>query len=571
MRISQLLFKTQKEIPSEADTDSHGLLLRSGFIAQLAAGIYSYTPLAWRSIQKIQEIIRQEMNRYGGQEINMPVLQPLELWQKTGRDLAFGKSLFNLVDRKSRPLVLGPTHEEAVTDLVSRFVQSYRNLPLTLYQLQTKFRDEPRPRAGLIRVREFIMKDAYSFHANVACLDNFYESMKQAYLNIYQHCGLQALMIDADSGAIGGKSSHEFILVTPTGEDSVLYCPKCGYAANSEKAAFQKNISTAASPLPLQEVATPHKKSIEEVSAFLNISPSQILKTVLYMADGQMVMTLIRGDYAINEIKLKNALKCRELREATLVEIAQKGLIAGYCGPIGVKNLLILADESVQEANLASGANSEGKHCLNSNYGRDFSAERLLDLALAHRGLPCPCCASPYEEVRGIEVGHIFKLGTVISEALNAEFTDEDGVSRPLIMGCYGIGVGRLLAAAVEQNHDQNGIIWPLAIAPYQVLITPLYGQDSKETAQAAEKLYADLWENGIETLLDDRSESAGVKFNDADLIGIPIRITIGKKTLAEKSCEVKRRDKKEVEKVSLEETAKHIQSLISQTLKQSR
>ncbi|MCL2474966.1 MAG: proline--tRNA ligase, partial [Chloroflexi bacterium] len=437
MRLSHLFFKTLRETPADADTVSHELLVRSGMIAQLIAGGYSYMPLAQRSISKIENIIRSEMNKCGGQEITMPVLQPVEIWQKSGRDKAFGKNLLTLIDRKERRLVLGPTHEEVVTDLASRFVQSYRDLPFALYQIQTKFRDEARPRAGLIRVREFTMKDMYSFHASQESLDQTYEQVKQAYMNIYQRCGLKAIMIDADSGAIGGKASHEFMLVADSGEDSVLQCTSCNYAANSEKATFAKTKNADKILLPMQEIATPKQKTIEEIASFLKIPADKILKTVLYIADGQLVMALVRGDYEINEIKLKNTLKAVDLRPASDEELRAKGLSAGYIGPSGLKNIRIVADDSVQNnVNLVSGANKEGFHLLNTNIGRDYQTEIVTDIALAQQGYMCPHCDGIFSLVKGIEVGHIFKLGTYISDALNATFTDEEGLNRPIIMGC---------------------------------------------------------------------------------------------------------------------------------------
>jgi len=568
MRLSHLFFKTLRETPADADTVSHELLVRSGMIAQLIAGGYSYMPLAQRSISKIENIIRSEMNKCGGQEITMPVLQPVEIWQKSGRDKAFGKNLLTLIDRKERRLVLGPTHEEVVTDLASRFVQSYRDLPFALYQIQTKFRDEARPRAGLIRVREFTMKDMYSFHASQESLDQTYEQVKQAYMNIYQRCGLKAIMIDADSGAIGGKASHEFMLVADSGEDSVLQCTSCNYAANSEKATFAKTKNADKILLPMQEIATPKQKTIEEIASFLKIPADKILKTVLYIADGQLVMALVRGDYEINEIKLKNTLKAVDLRPASDEELRAKGLSAGYIGPSGLKNIRIVADDSVQNnVNLVSGANKEGFHLLNTNIGRDYQTEIVTDIALAQQGYMCPHCDGIFSLVKGIEVGHIFKLGTYISDALNATFTDEEGLNRPIIMGCYGIGVGRLLAAAIEQHHDDSGIIWPMAIAPYQVIITPLYGNDKQAINDVTEQLYKELVDNGIETLLDDRLESAGVKFNDADLLGIPLRITIGKKGVVEGICEIKMRTDKETAKIPFKEALAYVQKTITYNL----
>ena len=564
MRLSKLFGKTQRAVPAEAETASHQLLLRAGMISQVAAGIYSYLPLAWRVLKKIENIIRQEMDGAGGQELMMPVLQPLELWQETGRDQAFGKGLFTLCDRKDRNLCLGPTHEEVITKLVSQYVRSYRDLPLLLYQIQTKFRDEPRPRGGLLRVREFIMKDLYSFDADEAGLDQSYQKMLKAYQNIYARCGLPTLLIEADSGAIGGKDSHEFMVVTETGEDEVIYCPSCHYSANVEKAQSAKSPLPAERPLPLEEVATPGAATIEEVANFLKVAPDHTLKAVFYLADGKLVFAVIRGDLVVNEVKLKNALKCYELRLATEDEVTQAGIVAGAASPVGISNIRVVADDSVTSGvNFVAGANKPETHFRNVNYPRDFTADIVADIAQACAGEGCPKCRGRLLSTRGIEVGHIFKLGTFLSERLGAFFTDPDGVSHPLVMGCYGIGLGRLLAAAIEQNHDDKGIIWPGQIAPYQIYLCPLYF-DNPEVAVTAERLYVELEQDGWEVLFDDRLESAGVKFNDADLLGIPIRVTVSPRTLEKASAEIKLRSEKKARLIALEHLMASLKELAS-------
>jgi len=553
-----------KEIPSEAVTVSHQLMLRSGMINQLAAGVYSYLPLAWRSLRKIENIIREEMDAAGGQELNLPVLQPLEIWQETGRALAFGKGLFVLTDRRERPLALGPTHEEVITQLVSRYVQSYRDLPQRLYQIQTKFRDEPRPRGGLIRVREFIMKDLYSFDADEAGLEASYRKMAQAYRNIYARCGLPALMVEADSGAIGGKDSHEFMLLTATGEDEIIRCPGCGYAANVEKAQSQKGSAGGGKPLPVAEVATPGMATIEEVSSFLNVPARQTIKAVFYTVDGALVFVVIRGDLPVNEVKLKNLLGCVELRLATEAEVKAAGMVAGAASPVGLRGVRVIADDSLHSGtNFVAGGNRPDTHLRNVNFPRDFAADIVADIARARAGQQCARCGGVLEAIRGIEVGHIFKLGTFFTDRLGAVFLDEKGVSRPIIMGCYGIGVGRLLAAAVEQNHDERGIVWPLPIAPYHVYLCPLY-RDGTPVAEIAGGLYRELEAAGVEVLYDDRQESPGVKFADADLLGIPLRITVSPRTLAKGSLELKLRWQKEPEIIAREAALGRVRELLS-------
>jgi prolyl-tRNA synthetase len=581
MRFPKLFGKTLRQAPAEAESISHQLLLRAGMIAQEAAGIYSYLPLGWRVLKKIENIIREEMDKAGGQELMLPVLQPFELWQQSGRYISFGKSLFTLTDRKEHTLALGPTHEEVITDLVHRYVQSYRELPLLLYQIQTKLRDEPRPRGGLLRVREFIMKDLYSFDADEAGLDESYQKMCQAYRNIYARLGLPTLMVEADSGAIGGKESHEFMVLTEDGEDEVIYCSNCGYAANVDKAQFVKAVETvipvsrspessegkAKNLLPLEEIATPGTKTIEEVADFVGVPTSQTLKAVFYSADGEFIFVIIRGDLEVNETKLRNALKCSELRLATEREVNEIGLVAGFASPIGVKGVKVVADDSITSgSSFIVGANKPGYHFRNANYPRDFQVDLIADIALVRSGDSCPRCRGKLSSARGIEVGHVFKLGTFISERFGAFFLDSAGKSRPIIMGCYGIGLGRLLAAIVEQSHDDKGIIWPLSVAPYQVYLCPL-SLDKPAVATTAERIYQELQEEGIEVLFDDRDDSPGVKFNDADLLGIPLRLTLSPRTLQSQSVEAKWRTKKEVQFLPLDNLAIRVKQLLDETV----
>lgn len=577
MRFSKLFGKTLREAPAEAESTSHRLLLRAGMIAQEAAGIYSYLPLGWRVLRKIEHIIREEMDRAGGQELLLPVLQPFEFWQQSGRDVSFGKSLFTLTDRKERTLVLGPTHEEVITDVVRRHVQSYRDLPLLLYQMQTKLRDEPRPRGGLLRVREFIMKDLYSFDADEAGLDESYRKTSQAYSNIYARVGLPTLMIEADSGAIGGKESHEFMVLTETGEDEIIRCSSCGYAANAEKARFAKtaegvtSLSQNSEPdqgrvqdlSPLEEIATPDAKTILEVADLVGVPTRQTLKSVFYFADREFAFVIIRGDLEVNETKLRNALKCCELRLATEGEVSEVGLAAGFASPIGLKGVRVVADDSITSgSSFIAGANKPGYHFRNANYPRDFRVDLIADIALAQPGHSCPVCRGKLSSDRGIEVGHIFKLGTFISERFGASFLDNDGKPRPILMGSYGIGLGRLLAAIVERSHDDKGIIWPLSVAPYQVHLCPLYS-DRPDLPPAAEAVYQELQTAGIEVLFDDRNESPGVKFNDADLLGIPLRLTLSPRTLQRRSAEVKRRTEREAQLMTLDGLAVQVKNLL--------
>ena len=547
MRVSQFLTKTLREVPSDAETISHQLMLRAGMIQQLAAGIYSYLPLALRSLRKIETIIREEMDNVGAIEVRMPVLQPIEIWEETGRIDTVGPILFKLEDRRNRSLVLGPTHEEVVTSIAKSFTSSYRDLPRTIYQIQTKFRDEPRPRAGLLRGREFDMKDAYSFDADQEGLDVSYDRMVQAYDNIFKRCGLPTIKVEADSGAIGGKDSHEFIMPAENGEDVVIICSECNYAANVEKAESLPQEFISKELNSIQKIATPEQSTIAQVSSFFATSASQTIKSLIYKVDDALLLVAIRGDLEINEVKLANYLKSSNLRLATKDELEEAALVSGYISPVelGVKIRQVGDHSLVKSSNLIAGANSEGYHFTGINYERDFSLNEITDLAQAAEGHDCPLCKSPLKSVRGIEVGHVFKLGSFYSESLKATYLDQKGEQKPLVMGCYGIGVTRILAAAIEQNHDSSGIIFPPPISPYNVHLVAL-NTDDQNVLDQSEILYTSLLSNGIETLFDDRKESPGVKLKDADLLGIPTRVVISKRTLQSNSVEISDRGKQE-------------------------
>ena len=545
MRVSQSLTKTLREVPSDAETISHQLMLRAGMIQQLAAGIYSYLPLALRSLRKIETIIREEMDNVGAIEVRMPVLQPIEIWEETGRIDTVGPILFKLEDRRNRSLVLGPTHEEVVTSIAKSFTSSYRDLPRTIYQIQTKFRDEPRPRAGLLRGREFDMKDAYSFDADQEGLDVSYDRMVQAYDNIFKRCGLPTIKVEADSGAIGGKDSHEFIMPAENGEDVVIICSECNYAANVEKAESLPKEFISKELTSMQKVATPEQSTIAEVSSFFATSASQTIKSLVYKVDDALLLVAIRGDLEINEVKLANYLKSSNLRLATKDELEEAALVSGYISPVelGAKIRQVGDHSLVKSSNLIAGANCEGYHFTGINYERDFSLNEITDLAQAAEGHDCPLCKSPLKSVRGIEVGHVFKLGSFYSESLKATYLDQKGEQKPLVMGCYGIGVTRILGAAIEQNHDASGIIFPPPISPYSVHLVAL-NTDDQNVLDQSEILYTSLLSNGIETLFDDRKESPGVKLKDADLLGIPTRVVISKRTLQSNSVEISDRGK---------------------------
>jgi prolyl-tRNA synthetase len=542
MRLSQYFLPTLKEEPKEAEMASHKLLLRAGLIRPLAAGIYTYLPLGWRVLKKIEQIVREEMDAIGGQELHMPIAHPAELWEETGRLADFGPQLVHFKDRTAREFVLGPTHEEVITDLARREIRSYRQLPLMLYQIQTKFRDEPRPRGGLIRVREFTMKDGYSFHESFEDLDRYYPKVYQAYLNIFRRCGLEPVPVEADPGLMGGTGSHEFMLPNESGEDTFVQCSRCDYAANLAAAKAERESYDREEELPLEEVATPDCWSIAAVADFLGIPQWKTAKAVFYRAGEELVFAVIRGDLEVNEAKLARVLGRADFRPATEAEIIEFGAVPGYASPIGLSDprLRVIVDESIPRVrNLVAGANKEGYHLRNVNFPRDFRAE-VADIALVREGDRCPKCGGPLEIRRAIELGHIFKLGTKYSEALGATFLDRGGEARPFVMGCYGIGLGRLMAAVIEAHHDEKGIIWPAAIAPFQVIILVLNSADPAQT-ELGERLYEGL-SREFEVLYDDREESAGFKFNDADLIGIPVQVVVGSQGLSTGEIEVRRR-----------------------------
>ena len=564
MRVSNLFGKTLRDDPAEAELTSHRLMLRVGLIKQVASGVYSYLPLGWRSLRKIEQIIRDEMDAAGAQELRLPTLHPKELWDETGRTAAMGEALFVLSDRRGRSLVVAPTHEEVVTGLVAANVSSYRDLPVTLYQIQTKFRDEPRPRGGLIRVREFDMKDAYSFDMDEEGLDLSYSAMRVAYERIYARCGLAATMVKADSGAIGGKDSQEFMALAEAGEDTIVFCESCDYAANTEAARFTKTSADVEPLRDLEEVHTPGVATIQELAEFLDVPTSKTLKAVFYMAGGEMVFATIRGDLEVNETKLANILAATDLRFATREEVAQAGLVAGSASPFGLAGIKRVGDDSIELGfNFVVGANKEGYHLRNANHPRDFDLDVITDIALAEEGHPCPVCQGPLTLRRGIEVGHIFKLGTKYSDILDAKFSDREDGQRSVIMGCYGIGVGRLLAAVIEQSHDENGIVFPAAVAPYHVGLVAL-NVENAEVAAAAETVYRALQEDGIEVLYDDRAESAGVKLKDSDLVGLPVRVVISARNLKKDAAELKSRSSSEATKVPLSEVVTQVRGLLS-------
>ena len=552
MRMSKLFSRTLRETPAEAEIPSHQLLLRAGFIRQLAAGIFSYLPLARRSLTKIENIIRQEMDAIGGQEVSMPVVHPAEIWQETGRWYEIDAEMGRFQDRSGRDMVLAMTHEEVVADLVRGEVHSYRQLPLMIYHVQTKWRDDPRPRAGLIRVREFTMKDSYSLDADFDGLDVQYRAHYQAYFNIFHRCGLPVIAVKSDVGMMGGKLAHEFMYLAPVGEDTLMLCEGCGYSANRQVAVFRKPLLPNEEPLPVEKVSTPEMKTIADLAEFLNIPESKTAKAVFLIAtipEGedtreQFVFAVLRGDMELNENKLVNAIKAQALRPATEDEIIAVGAVPGYASPLGLENVLVVVDDIIPDSpNLVAGANQEGYHMRNVNYGRDYQADIVVDIAAAQDGDACPKCGAKMKSQRGIEVGNIFKLGTRYSEAMGAEFLDADGESKPVVMGSYGIGSGRTLACVAEEYHDENGLVLPVSVAPYQVHLVVLTGKGDVESSDVAERLYLDLQAAGVEVLFDDRQESPGVKFNDADLIGLPIRLTVSQRSLKAGGVELKRRD----------------------------
>ena len=543
MRWSQALIPTLKESPADAVAPSHVLLLRAGMIRQLGAGAYTYLPLGFRVLNKVVAIVREEMNAAGGQEMLMPALQPVELWKESGRFGNMGGILMELTVGGNSAVVLGPTHEEVVTDVVRDLVRSYKQLPITLYQIQTKFRDEPRPRFGIIRTREFIMKDAYSFDANVEQLAKSYDAMYEAYCRIFDRCALPYVIVEAESGPIGGDSSHEFMVPAESGEDSIIQCPSCGYAANVERAEIgagaAPNAHDAAAS-PFEKVATPNKRTIQEVCDFLKVAPATSAKLMVFLADGKPVAALIRGDHEANEAKVRRAFGASTLAPAEPDAILKAtGAPIGFLGPLGIKIPLAVDAAVASLPSVVVGGNEVDVHLKGVVPGRDFALGHVADLRNASEGDPCPRCGAPMAVRHGIEIGHVFKLGTKYSKAMGATFLDDKGAEAPIIMGCYGIGVSRLLAAAVEASRDGNGILWPLSIAPYQVVVVPLQVQNEAVVA-AAEALVAQFEASGVDVLLDDRDARPGVKFKDADLIGVPLRVVVGERGLKEGTIEVK-------------------------------
>ncbi|UCD71375.1 MAG: proline--tRNA ligase [Syntrophobacterales bacterium] len=574
MRYSQLMLPTLKEDPAEAEVISHRLMFRAGMIRKVAAGIYSFLPLGLRVIQKVERIIREEMNRAGAQEVLLPCVQPAELWMESHRWQEYGKDLLRIEDRHSRDYCFGPTHEEVITDIARREIRSYRQMPLNFYQIQTKFRDEIRPRFGVMRCREFIMKDAYSFDTDEVGLGKSYQKMYEAYTRIFTRCGLTFEVVEAETGLIGGTASHEFMVLAETGEETIVSCQSCNYAANIQKAEAKRTRLRARSAKkiinPLKKVETPDKKTVEEVTKFLKVMPEDLVKTLIFETEQGVVATLIQGDHEINESKLGNLLGCDEVKLASddlVLEVT--GAPKGYAGPIGL-SVKVIGDYAVESmVNFVTGANEQDAHYINVNLGRDVKVDQFADLRMVKEGDLCPRCGKSLNFSRGIEVGHIFKLGTKYSKALRATYLDENGREREIVMGCYGIGVARTAAAAIEQYHDEDGIIWPMPIAPFQVIVVPV---NSKIEAlmETAEEIYRLLVNNAVEVLLDDRDSSPGVKFKDADLIGVPLRVTIGEKNLKKGLVEIRRRKNGETTVIEKDRIVEAISALIHEEVKGS-
>ncbi|MBZ0293277.1 MAG: proline--tRNA ligase [Anaerolineae bacterium] len=567
--MSNLFSQTLRDVPSEAEIASHRLLLRAGFIRQLAAGIFSYLPLAQRSLRKIEAILREEMDAIGGQEIIMPVVHPADIWKESNRWYEVGDEMGRFTDKAGRDMVLAMTHEEVVMDLVRREVQSYRQLPKLVYQIQTKWRDDPRPRAGLIRGREFTMKDSYSLDVDWEGLEAQYQAHYQAYFNIFNRCGLPTIAVNADTGMMGGKLSHEYMYLTPIGEDTLLLCDGCGYAANRQIARFAKPAPAEEAPTALTRVATPETTTIDALAELLHISAANTAKAVFMVAtvlEGQtrverFVFAVVRGDMELNETKLANAVEAKALRPAREDEIRAIGAVPGYGSPIGVKDCIIIVDDLIpQSANLVAGANEEGYHLINVNYGRDYTAQIVADIVTAQPGDACPECGSALRTVRGVEVGNIFQLGTHFSENMGGTFLDAEGRAQPVIMGSYGIGVTRLLACVAEEHHDENGLMWPVTVAPFQVHLVTLPNTEAEANA-----LYEELTAAGIEVLFDDRDERAGVKFKDADLIGLPLRLTVSTRALEQGGIEAKRRDQDERTIIPRDDALAYVQRELAQ------
>lgn len=561
MRQSQLFGATLREVPADADVAGHQLLLRGAFIQPLGAGIYSFLPLGERVKRKVEGIMREEMDAIGGEQVSMPVVHPAELWQETGRWYDVGPALVRFKDRGDRDMVLAMTHEEVVADLLRKQVRSYRQLPVVLYQIQTKFRDEPRARGGLIRAREFVMKDAYSCHVSLEDLDRYYPHMYGAYFNIFGRCGLEVLAVEADVGMMGGTMAHEFMYLTDIGEDQLVVCDGCGYAANRQIATFQKPAPPPETPEPLREVATPGAETIASLARFLEVPESKTAKATFFMAGDRLVFAVVRGDMEVNETKLANAVGAAELRPAGPGDLQSIGIVAGFASPIGIEGATVVVDDLVASSpNLVAGANKEGFHLLNTNVPRDYEPDIVTDIVAVSEGMPCPRCASPVRLVRGVEVGNTFKLGTKYSATLGARFLDEDGTSRDIVMGSYGIGVGRLIACIAEAHRDERGLRWPVTVAPFDVHLVVLDLSDD-DVRSAAESVYRELQRSGLDVLYDDRSERAGVKFNDADLLGMPIRLTVSRRTVVSNAVELKPRTAGEAEMVPQDELVSRVRA----------
>jgi prolyl-tRNA synthetase len=571
MRYSKFFLPTTKETPAEAEVVSHQLLLRAGCIRKLTSGLYTYLPLGLMALQKVAAIVREEMNRAGAQELLMPMVQPADLWQESGRWLKYGPELLRFKDRHGRDYCLGPTHEEVITDIARRELQSYRQLPVNLYQIQTKFRDEIRPRFGLMRGREFVMKDAYSFDVDDEGASKSYEIMKESYYRIFRRCGLSFRAVEADTGSIGGSYSHEFMVLADTGEDTLVICNDCDYAANVEKAAvvLPETGGNSGECAPLTRVETPGMKKVDRVAEFLGVTPVDIIKTMVFLADGKPVAALVRGDRQVQEVKLKNLLGVSDVESITDDEIWKlTKLPVGYMGPVEIPIRLVADQEVMRMKDAVAGANEKGMHLTGVNPGRDFSPELVGDLRQITPEDGCPVCGGRLSLTEGIEVGHIFKLGINYSEALHATYQDMDGADKPFVMGCYGIGVSRVVAAAIEQNHDANGIIFPLPLAPFQVLVLNL-GLKNEIISAAAEQLYNELQDLGLEVLFDDRDERPGSKFKDADLIGIPYRATVGKTYEKEGMVELRLRATGETIMLPFADAADRIAAMIHEELRQ--
>ncbi len=554
MKFTKYFIPTLKETPADADTVSAKLMLRSGMIRKVAAGIYDWLPLGLRVLHKVERIIREEMDKSGGLEVWLPHIQPKEFWEETGRWTYYGKELLRIKDRKNTEFCFAPTAEEIITDLARRDLRSYRDLPVLFYQFGTKFRDEIRPRFGVMRAREFYMKDAYSFHANEADLDIMYKNVFDAYTRIFTRLGLKFRPVEADTGTIGGNFSHEFMVLAETGEEEVAACPQCGYAANIERAENKALEVKAGEPLkPIEEVSTPNKVKVDEVAAFLKVKPEEIIKAIFMIADSEPVVALVRGDTELNEPKLLRLLGAKLMRPATEDEYRNVARCdVGYAGPVKLKAKIVADHLIASVVNGVAGANKKDFHLKNVNLGRDFKPDVIDDIRKIRPGDTCPKCKAAVQFFRGIEVGHVFKLGTKYSDAMKATVLDEAGKPVPMMMGCYGIGVSRIVAAAIEQNNDANGILWPVPMAPFEVLITPANVSDTR-TREVAESIYDSLLKKGIEVLLDDRDVRAGFKFKDADLIGIPLRVTIGEKSLAKNVVELKARNESTFQEVPID------------------